>query len=163
VAARGRHRPRRLAAGAPSATPALRAVVARLLDEADRLYQRANQGVAELPADCRAAILAASQIYGEIGHQLRREGLDSVNHRTVVGTSRKLVLLAASWTQVRWIRQQPHPPAPLAAIAYLVDGCAGQPQRVAMTGFPNRALPQRVAWVLDLLERREHTRRAFRA
>lgn len=147
---------------APSASPALRSVVARLLDEADSLYQRAIHGVAELPADCRAAILAAGQIYAEIGHQLRREGLDSVNHRTVVSTSRKLMLLASSWGQVRWIRQQLQPPSPLAAIAALVDGCAGQRPQVAMSGFPNRALPQRVAWVFDLLERREHAKRADR-
>ncbi len=145
---------------APACTPALQSVVARLLDEADRLYERATWGVAELPADCRAAILAAAQIYGEIGHQLRRDGLDSINHRTVVGTPRKLVLLAGAWAQAGWIRQQPQPPQPLPAIAALVEGCAGQTSRAPGAGFPNRAMPQRVAWVMELLERREHARRA---
>ena len=147
----------------PACTPALQSVVGRLLDEADRLYERATWGVAELPADCRAAILAAGQIYGEIGHQLRREGLDSINHRTVVGTPRKLVLLAGAWAQAGWIRQQPRPPEPLPAIAGLVAGCAGQNSRAPSIGFPNRAMPQRVAWVMDLLERREHARRGHTA
>ncbi len=143
----------------PVCTPALQGVVDRLLAEADRLYACGSQGVAELPADCRAAILAASHIYREIGHQLRREGLDPVSRRTVVGTPRKLVLLAGAWTQAGWIRTQASPPAPLPAIAFLVEGCAGGRPRGATPGFPNRAMPQRVEWVLDLLERREHLRR----
>ena len=75
---------------APSFGPALSSVISRLLDEADRLYERARPGIAQLPPDCRAAIYSASLIYSEIGHQLRREGLNSVDHRTVVSGSRKL-------------------------------------------------------------------------
>ena len=145
----------------PVFTPGVSAVIERLLQEADRLYKRAAAGIGELPADCRAAILSASLIYGEIGHQLRREGGDSVTHRTVVSTPRKLMLLASAWTQAGWLRAQATPLAPLAAIAHLVDGCAAygetSPSR-AGAGFPNRALPQRVEWVFGLLERREHAR-----
>ena len=53
------------------------------------------------------------------------------------------------------------PLEPLAAIAYLVDGCTpydGQEASRAGAGFPNRGIPQRVEWVFDLLERREHAR-----
>ena len=142
-------------------TPGVRAVIERLLQEADRLYKRAAAGIGELPADCRAAILAASLIYGEIGQQLRRDGGDSVNHRTVVSTGRKLLLLVGAWTQAGWLRAQATPLAPLPAIAYLVDGCAAYGEASAAragTGFPNRALPQRVEWVFGLLERREHAR-----
>ncbi|MFM8610957.1 MAG: phytoene/squalene synthase family protein [Burkholderiaceae bacterium] len=163
----------------PQASPAIQTVVARLLDEADRLYRRAHAGIAELPADCRAAICAASLIYAEIGHQLRRQGLDSVTRRTVVGTRRKLVLLASAWTQAGWIYAQPNPPAALAAVEFLLQGCAGdalapeaagaQGARGAQgaslqrglstaTGFPNRAMPQRIEWVINLFERRESAR-----
>jgi phytoene synthase len=79
----------------------------------------------------------------------------------VVSTPRKLVLLAAAWTQAPWVRTAEQEPAPLAAIDYLVQGCRQaqvQPPQ-AGTYFPNRAMPQRVAWVIDLLERRENARR----
>lgn len=145
----------------PVFTPGVRRVIERLLQEADRLYRQSQAGIGELPADCRAAILSASLIYGEIGHQLRREGGDSVNHRTVVSTRRKLVLLAGAWTQAGWLRAQVTPQAPLPAIAYLVEGCAPHAASAAAhpaAGFPNRRIPQRVEWVFDLLERREHAR-----
>ena len=143
----------------PSFTPAIAEVIDRLLDEADRLYKQAHSGIAELPPDCRAAICAASMIYAEIGHQLRREGLDSVNKRTVVSTPRKLMLLASAWTQVHWIRVAEHRPTPLAAILDLVKGCQATAQQSGHTAyFPNRAMPQRVAWMLDLFERREAER-----
>lgn len=143
----------------PSFTPGIAQVVERLLDEADRLYKQAHSGIAALPPDCRAAICAASLIYADIGHQLRRDGLDSVNKRTVVSTTRKLMLLASAWTQVHWIRVSAHSPAPLAAIAELVQGCADAAQKAGPVGFfPNRAMPQRVAWMLELFERRENER-----
>lgn len=143
----------------PHFTPALSLVIERLLDEADRLYKQAHSGIAALPPDCRAAICAASLIYAEIGHQLRREGLDSVNKRTVVSTTRKLMLLASAWTQVHWIRLSEHTPEPLGAIVSLVQGCRDAVQHSDKPSyFPNRAMPQRVAWMLNLLERREAER-----
>jgi phytoene synthase len=144
----------------PQSTEAIKALTARLLDEADRLYARAQCGIAELPPDCRAAILAASTIYGEIGHQLRRDGLDSVQHRTVVSTTRKLVLLATAWAQAGWITTRADQPPPLPAIAFLVAGCAAEMEaRSRLKFFPNRAMPQRVEWVLGLLERLENAKR----
>ena len=143
----------------PSFTPAIAQVVARLLDEADRIYKQAQSGIAALPPDCRAAICAASMIYAEIGHQLRRDGLDSVTKRTVVSTTRKLMLLASAWTQVHWIRVSANNPAPLQAIVGLVQGCRNAAQHTGSMGyFPNRAMPQRVAWMLELFERRENER-----
>jgi phytoene synthase len=85
--------------------------------------------------------------------------LDSVNKRTVVSTTRKLMLLASAWTQVHWIRVSDHTPAPLAAIVGLVQGCRDATQQTGNKAyFPNRAMPQRVAWMLDLFERRETER-----
>jgi phytoene synthase len=143
----------------PSFSHPLSVVVTRLLDEADRLYKQAHSGIAALPPDCRAAICAASMIYAEIGHQLRREGLDSVNKRTVVSTTRKLMLLASAWTQVHWLRVADHSPQPLEAIMGLVQGCLDATQQTRKQAyFPNRAMPQRVAWMLNLFERRETER-----
>ena len=144
----------------PEITPGIKIVVARLLTEADRLYKQSQHGIAALPPDCRAAILAASMIYREIGVQLRREGLNSVHHRTVVSTTRKLVLLASAWTQASWIRMAETPPETLKAIQYLAQQCQdiSASSQYAGAYFPNRAMPQRVAWVFDLLERRENER-----
>jgi phytoene synthase len=144
----------------PVLTPGIKVVVNRLLNEADRLYKQSQHGIAALPPDCRSAILAASMIYREIGVQLRREGLDSVHHRTVVSTPRKLVLLAAAWTQASWIRMAQTPPDTLKAIQYLAQQCQDTSASAQYAGayFPNRPMPQRVAWVFDLLERRENER-----
>ncbi|MFN5179316.1 phytoene/squalene synthase family protein [Limnohabitans sp.] len=145
---------------APHFDAALGRVIERLLQEADRLYAAGQTGIAALPPDCRAAILAASLIYAEIGHQLRREGLNAVDQRTVVSTGRKLVLLAGAWTQAHFIYVPARNRPPLAAIQGLVEGCmASTPHPPTGTGwFPNRAMPQRVAWMLELFERREHER-----
>ncbi len=145
--------------------PRLGQVIERLLQEADRLYARGHQGVAALPPDCRAAILAASLIYADIGQQLRREGLDSVRQRTVVSTARKLVLLASAWTQARFVYLPEHPAPALPAIEPLVQACLQETRRAeaAKAFFPNRAMPQRVSWMLELFERREHERLQRRA
>jgi phytoene synthase len=145
----------------PSCTPALQQVVSRLLDEADRLYRQAHHGIASLPPDCRAAICAASLIYAEIGHQLRRTGLNSVEQRTVVSTARKLVLLFTAWTQAGWVRVSNAATEPLAAIQDMVGSCvsAATPAGSTVVFFPNRSMNQRVAWVFNLLERRENEKR----
>lgn len=68
-------------------------VIARLLATADALYVRSGAGIARLPADCRPGIYAARYLYAEIGHELRRQGCNSIAHRAVVPTGRKLQLL----------------------------------------------------------------------
>ena len=144
----------------PKMSSNLKSVIERVLQEAEQLYKQAQAGIAELPADCRAAILAASLIYAEIGHQLRREGLDSVSHRTVVSTRRKLVLLATAWTQSGWIYAQRNPVQPLPAIAFLIaPEVLNADERMRTLNFPNRAMPQRIEWVLGLFERLENERR----
>lgn len=143
----------------PTLNPAIQIVVGRMLDEADRLYKRSMVGIAELPRDCRSAILAAGLIYGEIGNELRRRDLDSVNQRAVVNPWRKALLLTQARLQSGWIFTQRHPPQPLAGIAYLVEQCQETTSsRLALTGFPNRGMPQRIEWMLSLFEHLEHNR-----
>jgi len=147
----------------PTCSEAIRGLTERLLQEADGLYSQAQAGIAELPPDCRGAILAASMIYGEIGQQLRRDGLDSVSQRTVVGTRRKLMLLASAWAQAGWITTRGAQPAPLQAVRFLIEGCVADERARAQAFFPNRAMPQRVEWVLGLLERLENAKRDRKA
>ncbi len=141
--------------------PALQGVIERFLQEADRLYGQSTAGVALLPRDCRSAILAARHIYAEIGQQLRRDGLDPVNQRAVVPTSRKLVLLACAGVQSGWVGRPNVPAPPLAAIAYLVEHCGGHQH--AAGSASTRSEIGRVGWMLDLMERLEAQRIEQRA
>ena len=147
----------------PHFSTALQSVVERVLEEAERLYIKAHSGIAELPKDCRAAILAARLIYSEIGNQLRREGCDSVNHRAVVSTTRKLALLGQSKIQARWITSPKEAPPPLDAIKYLIEGCAaselGLPPSIKLTG--TKSMAERIEWILILCERLEYERRGL--
>jgi phytoene synthase len=140
----------------PACTPALQAVVERLLAEADRLYGQASGGIALLPRDCRSAILAARLVYAEIGQQLRRDGLDPLARRAVVPRSRKLVLLACAGVQSGWVGRRPLAVPPLAAIAYLVDHCHASARALADRAATESApITGRVAWMIDLFERLE--------
>ena len=58
----------------PVFTEALGSVVMRLLEAADVLYRRADDGIANLPADCRPGISAARHLYAGIGHQVAARG-----------------------------------------------------------------------------------------
>jgi phytoene synthase len=162
---------------APRFDPRVEQVVRRLLAEADRLYRRAEAGIAMLPRDCRPAIRAARLVYDEIGRELARRGADSISRRTVVPTSRKLALLASAssdtmlpvalWPASRRTAAAAGAP-PIAAVQFLVEAAAEAPRAVpALPPRPRRpvAAPApaegRVAWVLDLLERRAAAQRGF--
>jgi len=82
-----------------------------------------------------------------------------------VSTARKLVLLASAWTQARFVYLPEHPAPALPAIEPLVQACLQETRRAeaAKAFFPNRAMPQRVSWMLELFERREHERLQRRA
>jgi 15-cis-phytoene synthase len=144
------------------------AVTKRLLDAADTLYERAEHGISELPMDCRPAIQAARLVYAEIGHQLARNGLDSVNRRTVVRKRRKLTLIAVA-TGAAFIPPH-HPlgdPRPLAAIQFLVDavaqGGSEQAPAAARHSVPKRSFDERAEWATDLYARLSgHEHRAMR-
>jgi phytoene synthase len=143
---------------APRFTPALGAVIARLLAEADRLYRRAEAGLARLPFSCRAGIGAARLIYAEIGREIERHGLNSVDRRAVVSTRRKLTLLAASaahaaaWPVARLDDE------PLPAARFLVEAALTAPQHRRA----RNDLDARIAWLVGLYDRLERRDRSAR-
>lgn len=140
----------------PSLNAGIQKIVATLLDEADRLYKQSSVGVADLAPEYRASIFAARLIYAEIGQCLRANNYDSINRRTVVPLSRKLWLLLQAKIQAPWIVIPKYPEPALRAIAYLVSACEDQclVYNLKHEGFPNRGFPQRVEWILELIERR---------
>ncbi|MEM7642508.1 MAG: phytoene/squalene synthase family protein [Pseudomonadota bacterium] len=112
----------------PQATPAIRAMVRRLLAEARRLYHRSETGVARLPIAARPGILAARHIYDGIGSEVRRAGFDSVSGRAHTCGWQKGVWLARAMGQAVWISALPHSPIlharPLDETAFLVRAAA---------------------------------------
>lgn len=87
---------RQAALTAPQPDARINAVVLRLLDQAERLYQRAGAGLACLPWRCRPGIQAARSLYAAIGHAVRRQGGDGVQRRARVPGWRKLGLMLAA-------------------------------------------------------------------
>jgi phytoene synthase len=138
----------------------------RLLLRADALYRRGEFGLAELPWDCRPAIQAARLVYAEIGKQLDREGLNSVDHRTVVSTARKLALIAKATTVVLKAPASPDIAlSPVPAIHYLVDIVSSERDPMAFQKpwtVPARSFDERVEWMVDLFGRLEQRERVSR-
>ena len=135
---------------------------ARLLARASELYRRGAYGVGELPWDCRPAIQAARLVYSEIGCQLQRQGLDSVNHRTVVSKARKLYLIArATAVAVNAPYLSPRELTALPAITFLVKAVEPRKHEHAPAAgdaswkVPVRNFDQRVEWMVDLFGRLE--------
>lgn len=130
----------------------------RLLERADVLYARGECGLSELTWDCRPAIAAARLVYAEIGRQLERDGLNAVDHRTVVSKRRKLVLIAKATAFAINAPESATALEPLPAIAYLVDAVAaayGPAGRSGRWRMPQRNFEQRVEWMVDLFGRLE--------
>jgi phytoene synthase len=144
---------------APAFSPALGAVVGRLLRRADELYTRAEAGIGTLPRDCRAAIWAARYVYAEIGREVERQGLDSVRSRAVVSTRRKLALIARATAAAVASPAPPsfQPPA-LPQVQYLVDAALASP----LHGGGARSFGERLHWVIELFERRLAQQRGWR-
>ena len=151
----------------PAFTMEIAAIVQRLLNTADTLYDRATLGIAHLPLGCRPGIYAARALYAEIGRELERGGLDSISKRAVVSTKRKLavlarilVLLETEWAPARRLG----PAAQMDETRFLVEAVAAAPVRDAARLSTPRARPieDRVVWVIDLfarLERRDQLQR----
>lgn len=89
----------RRAIGGPlplGARSSLGAAVAHLLDQADRFYRSADQGMRFLPFRSGMAARIARHVYSDIGSGIRRQGCDVFAGRSVVPTARKLLFVTFS-------------------------------------------------------------------
>ncbi|MCB1519067.1 MAG: phytoene/squalene synthase family protein [Hyphomicrobiaceae bacterium] len=137
-------------------------VVARLLAEAERLYQRSEQGLAELPGDCRAGIRAARLLYAEIGNAVARANYDSVTARAFVPVSRKLLLLMRAYASRSGARTHTagSDASIVEAVRFLIESAAASAD--ALTPERHIAwwnMPGRVARIVELFERLERQER----
>lgn len=142
----------------PRFSPALGAVVGRLLDAAEALYRRVDAGVAQLPLSCRPGINAARFLYRDIGLEVARRGLDSVAARATVSPSRKAWLLLQAVLRL-WPARATSPLPPLDATRFLVEAvvppaAAAAPTPLAVAS-PVEGVEARVVWLIDLFERLE--------
>jgi phytoene synthase len=137
---------------APRFTPEIGALVARLLEEAERLYTNGERGIADLPVTCRPGIRAARLLYAEIGREVARRGFDSVGARAFVTASRKLRLLASA-ALPRSTRTSYFQIPALAEARFLIEAVEPLP----VSGFQG-SIGDRVMWVFDLFERVEQRR-----
>jgi 15-cis-phytoene synthase len=161
----------------PVFSPALAAVVQRLLDAADTLYQRVDAGVARLPLACRPGINAARFIYADIGREVARRGCDSVSTRARVSGRRKVWLLLKAVSRMA-PRAAAQALPPLAANRFLVEAAAHPISAAVLVTSPvaasaadrerpvRRGLADRVVWTCELfarLEQRDRLRASGRS
>jgi phytoene synthase len=141
----------------PVASPAVREVVARLLDAADQLYARVAAGIAELDPACRPGIRAAQWIYADIGRLVRARGCDSIATRAIVPGRRKGWLVLCAMLPIPAPAPAASVPPPLAATRLLVDAAARAPA-VDVPRWRWWEVGSRAVWVIDLFERLERER-----
>lgn len=112
----------------PRPSPELARLTARLLAEADRLYTRAEAGIATLPLDCRPGIGAARHIYAAIGTNLARAGHDSITQRSRTSGRQKLRLIGRAMgttlATVALPRAARLHARPAPEVAFLVDAAS---------------------------------------
>jgi phytoene synthase len=140
-------------------------VIKRLLAAAAELYARADTGLANLPVACRPGMYAARLLYAEIGHELTRRGLDSVNQRAVVSWQRKARILADALLAVT--RASASVGADVLDEARFLVASMAAPE---IPAAEPRLLPRerarwprvedRVVWLINLFERLERRERA---
>jgi 15-cis-phytoene synthase len=138
-------------------------VIGRLLAVADTFYRRSISGIGALPPSCRPGIHAARLIYAEIGREVERRGQDSVSHRAVVPTSRKLVLLADAFVRSFGAHDAIVDHVEPAA-RFLMDAIAASSAPTATAGkLRSKGTVESVIWVLDLFERLERRDQLLRS
>ena len=142
----------------PAFTAEIAAIVQRLLGAADALYGRATLGIASLPLSCRPGIHLARALYAEIGRELERGGLDSIERRAVVSSNRKLAVAARTlafpgrlWAPAR----KPAAMVQLDQTLFLIEAVAATPPRDALRRVRAKPIEDRLVWVIDLFARLE--------
>lgn len=143
----------------PDECDAIRPLIARLLQEADKLYARARGGIACLPLACRPAIMTAGMLYAQIGREVERRACDSINHRAYVTGRQKLYLLSRAVLRTPFLKDESQAP-PLQEVAYLIE--AIERMQITWTPAPHAAPVKREPQflrVLSIFERLERERR----
>jgi phytoene synthase len=149
---------------APIFNPRIASVIDRVLREADRLYARADAGIANLEPAFRPSIFAARHLYAEIGVVLRERGLDSISRRASTPSWRKLALMTKAVGRALLAPRVSPAGAPLEATRFLVDAVALDAARAPLRARARRrSLEEDFAWTIDLFATLEGRERRFAA
>jgi len=140
----------------PQPTAAVRALVRRLVMQANRLYYRSEAGVSALPRSSRPGIYAARLIYAGIGGQLERMGYDSLTARARTTKPQKLAWLAASATRAGLSTVMPQSSVlyadPLPEVAFLVEAAASPCLSLIHISEPTRL--RRISYAVFCLKKK---------
>jgi 15-cis-phytoene synthase len=91
-------------------------VVTRLLDEADRYYRSAAEGIERLGSREAWSIESARRIYREIGTEVRRRGPHAWDRRIVIASPKKLALVMEAARAMRRRHRAQGPLGPRAGL-----------------------------------------------
>jgi phytoene synthase len=126
----------------PRPSKAIRAMVRRLVMDANRLYMRSEAGISALPLKARTGIFAARLIYGGIGREVQKAGYDTISTRAHTSKGQKLGWIAQAALRTGVSVMMPQSAVvyarPLPQVAFLVDAAA-------------RKTPTRPFWGDDVL------------
>ena len=126
----------------PRPSKAIRAMVRRLVMDANRLYMRSEAGISALPLKARTGIFAARLIYGGIGREVQKAGYDTISTRAHTSKGQKLSWIAQAALRTGASVMMPQSAVvyarPLPEVAFLVDAAA-------------RKTPARPFWGDDVL------------
>ena len=140
----------------PRPTKALRAMVRRLVMEANRLYIRSEAGLGALPPACRPGIYGARYIYAGIGGRLMAMEYDSISARARTSKLQKIGWLGQSMLMTVASLVMPRSPVlyarPLDEVRFLVEAAA--------RGHPETSRSDALISVLAILEARRQEQRA---
>ena len=136
----------------PVHSTALSRVISQILDAADRLYQRADHGIKQLPLSARGGIYSARLLYSAIGHRLADMQYNSIDHRAVVPVRTKIKLLLKA-TKVPRADPSVREQAPLPECEYLtaLAAAAAQHKPSYLAASAPKAFYHRMTWMLDMI------------
>ena len=112
----------------PQMSAEIGSIIARLLRQAELLYDKSEAGLHGLPFKSRPGIFAARFVYAGIGKAVRKNGLDSVNARAYTTTVQKIGWLMLSMMRAGATIVMPTNPviyaSALPETQFLVDAAA---------------------------------------
>lgn len=134
----------------PRFTPELGSVVRRLLQTADKIYERGMSGIADLPSSCRMGIRAAGMVYAEIGQKVKENEYNSIDSRAFTSRGRKLgLMLKSAGNPLERLDVDPAPPLP--QVKFLIDVAAREQDEPFGDG----------EWILHLFAEMERRDQAY--
>jgi phytoene synthase len=142
----------------PEPSEKIARIAKRLLFEAERLYNRAEAGLSELPLACRPGIFAARHIYEKIGKHIAAADYDSITQRAFTTKIEKMGFLLLSMANTATVTLMPRSAVvhaePLDEMKFLIDAASDNK-------IEKNFLDRKAGTVMNILEQMERRDRGF--